>query len=40
MVESPEFHGSTTAASDVKVPLYIHSRLFNDLKLIPHTILK
>jgi hypothetical protein len=36
MVEC-KFHGSTTAASDVKVPLYIHSR-FNDLKLIPHTI--
>jgi transcriptional regulator NrdR family protein len=36
MVEC-KFHGSATAASDVKVPLYIHSR-FNDLKVIPHTI--
>ncbi|MBU0940159.1 MAG: restriction endonuclease [Bacteroidetes bacterium] len=36
MVEC-KFHGSVTAASDVKVPLYIHSR-FNDLKVLPHTI--
>lgn len=36
MVEC-KFHGSITAASDVKVPLYIHSR-FNDLKVLSHTI--
>ena len=36
MVEC-KFHGSATAASDVKVPLYIHSR-FNDLKAKRHAI--
>lgn len=36
MVEC-KFHGSVTAASDVKVPLYIHSR-FNDLKVLSHSI--
>ncbi|NRS90043.1 hypothetical protein HNQ02_002978 [Flavobacterium sp. 7E] len=36
MVEC-KFHGSTNAASDVKVPLYIHSR-FNDIKEKKHLV--
>jgi hypothetical protein len=31
IIASGKFHGSVNAASDVKVPLYIHSR-YNDLK--------
>ena len=36
MVEC-KFHGSITAASDIKVPLYIHSR-YNDLRTLPQII--